>query len=111
MKGEKNMSVQLELELLKQLLGIDSADNSNDGLLTHYLNKARSNILGYCNIDVLPSSYDDTVVDYAVYLYRNKDAVGLTDKQEGERSAKYEPGIPLNIRLSLPLPRIKVGTD
>ncbi|MEK4988599.1 hypothetical protein NYE46_16540 [Listeria sp. FSL L8-0308] len=38
-------------------------------------------------------------------------SVGLIDKQEGERSATYETGIPTSIRLALPLPKIKVGTD
>ncbi|MGM1019037.1 MAG: hypothetical protein ACQEXV_00400 [Bacillota bacterium] len=55
--------------------------------------------------------YDDFIVEYAVYLYQNRDSVGLTNKQEGERSATYEIGIPASIRLALPLPRIKVGTD
>jgi hypothetical protein len=98
-----------QLDLLKRLLGVDLTDVSKDDILTHFLNKARSNILGYCNVDTLPVEYDETVVDYAVYLYKNKDSVGLMQKQEGERSASYEPGIPQSIRLSLPLPRIKVG--
>jgi hypothetical protein len=98
-----------QLDLLKRLLGVEVMDVSKDDILTHFLNKARSNILGYCNVDALPLEYDDPVVDYAVYLYKNKDSVGLMQKQEGERSASYEPGIPQSIRLALPLPRIKVG--
>jgi hypothetical protein len=98
-----------QLDLLKRLLGVDLTDVSKDDILTHFLNKANSIILGYCNIDILPTIYDDILVDYAMYLYKNKDSVGLTDKQEGERSAKYEPGIPTSIRLALPLPKIKVG--
>ncbi|AOZ93632.1 phage head-tail connector protein [Paenibacillus crassostreae] len=98
-----------QLELLKQLLGIDLYDSSRDEIINHYIKKARSNILGYCNIESLPVAYDAVVVDYALYLYKNKDSVGLVQKQEGERSASYEPGIPQSIRLALPLPRIKVG--
>jgi hypothetical protein len=98
-----------QLDLLKRLLGMDLTDLSKDDILTHFLNKARSNILGYCNVDELPLEYNDTVVDYTLYLFKNKDSVGLMQKQEGERSASYEPGIPQSIRLALPLPRIKVG--
>jgi hypothetical protein len=98
-----------QLELLKQLLGIDSFDISRDDVLIHYLKKANSIILGYCNIDLLPSVYDDVVVDYAMYLYKNKDSEGLAQKREGERSATYESGIPQSIRFALPLPKIKVG--
>ncbi|KJD38599.1 DNA-packaging protein [Paenibacillus polymyxa] len=99
------------LILLKRLLGMEPTDISKDDILIHYLNKARSNIYGYCNVSTLPVEYDDVMVDYAVYLYKNRDSVGLIDKQEGERSATYETGIPTSIRLALPLPKIKVGTD
>jgi hypothetical protein len=98
-----------QLDLLKLLLGMDWIDISKDDILNHYLKKARCTILGYCNIENLPAMYDEVVIDYAVYLYKNRDSVGLTDKQEGERSAKYEPGIPASIRFALPLPKIKVG--
>lgn len=98
-----------QLELLKQLLGIDSFDISKDDILNHYLKKANSIILGYCNIDLLSAIYDDVVVDYAMYLYKNKDSEGLSQKREGERSAIYESGIPQSIRFALPLPKIKVG--
>ncbi|NHN34707.1 phage head-tail connector protein [Paenibacillus agricola] len=97
------------LDLFKQLIGVDVTDTSKDDILNHYLKKARSNIIGYCNIESLPIDYDEVIVDYAVYLFKNKDSVGLMQKQEGERSASYEPGIPQSIRLALPLPRIKVG--
>ncbi|MFK4439968.1 phage head-tail connector protein [Paenibacillus sp. RC21] len=99
------------LNLLKRLLGIEPTDISKDDILIHYLNKARSNILGYCNVATLPMEYDDVMVDYAVYLYKNRESVGLVIKQEGERSATYETGIPASIQLALPLPKIKVGTD
>jgi hypothetical protein len=98
-----------QLEVLKQLLGIESFDISRDDILTHYLKKANSIIIGYCNLDTLPTIYDDVVVDYAMYLYKNKDSEGIAQKREGERSATYESGIPQIIRFALPLPKIKVG--
>ncbi|KJD42330.1 phage head-tail connector protein [Paenibacillus terrae] len=97
--------------LLKRLLAIEPTDISKDDILIHYLNKARGNILGYCNVANLPVEYDDVMVDYAMYLYKNRDSTGLINKQEGERSVTYELGIPESIRLALPLPKIKVGTD
>ncbi|MFK4439662.1 phage head-tail connector protein [Paenibacillus sp. RC21] len=99
------------LNLMKQFLGMEPTDISKDDILIHYFNKARSNIFGYCNVATLPVEYEDVMVDYAVYLYKNRDSVGLITKQEGERSATYETGIPTSIRLALPLPKIKVGTD
>ncbi|MFK4475705.1 hypothetical protein ABH897_005499 [Paenibacillus sp. RC73] len=99
------------LNLLKRLLGMEPTDISKDDILIHYLNKAKVNILGYCNAATLPVEYDHVMIDYAMYLYQNRSSVGLINKQEGERSATYETGIPTNIRLALPLPKIKVGTD
>lgn len=98
-----------QIRIMKQLLHMDLLDEYQEELLVHFIKKATSSILGYCNIDTLPLGYDDVVTDYAVYLYRNRDSDGLTQKREGERTVTYQSGIPDNIRLSLPLPRIKVG--
>jgi hypothetical protein len=97
------------LEITKMLLGIDASDTSKDNILNHYLNKAINIILGYCNVDSLNTKYNDTVADFAVYLYKNKDSVGYKQNTEGERSIQYEIGIPANIKQALPLPKIKVG--
>lgn len=98
-----------QLELMKGLLGMDRWDTSKDTILLHYVTKSRDNILGYCNITDLPPSYDHVVIDYAIYLYRNRDSIGVSQRREGEKSVTYEEGIPQSIRLALPLPRIKVG--
>lgn len=99
-----------QLVLLKLLLNIEATDQSKDDIFYHFLKKARSTILGYCNIDQLPSIYEEVVVDFAVYLYKNRDSDGLSQRREGDRSVTYESGIPENIRLALPVPKIKVGT-
>jgi hypothetical protein len=96
------------LELMKLLLGIQPTDTSLDSLLNHYLNKAREIIIGYCNIDDLPEQYNNVAAEYAVYLYKNRDAEGMLKKTEGEKSVAYEGAIPDTIKLSLPKPRIRV---
>ena len=96
------------LELIKSLLNIDSLDTSKDNILEHYLNKAYRTILSYCNVDVLSDVYDSIIVDYAIYLYKNKDNAGVISKRQGERSVTLETGIPEQIKQSLPLPKIRV---
>lgn len=98
-----------ELQLMKELLGINETDTSKDTILNHHLKKSRDIILGYCNMDELPAQYDSILIDYAIYLYKHRDSMGMMRKTEGERSVMYEEGIPHEIRLALPLPRIKVG--
>lgn len=91
------------------LLGIDISYTLKDNILNHYLNKAVSIVLGYCNVVSIDTKYNDIVADFAVYLYKNKDSVGYKQNTEGERSIQYEIGIPANIKQALPLPKIKVG--
>lgn len=97
------------LVLIKELLGIDIGDASKDGMINHFLGRARNIALEYCNTSELSQQYDAVILDFAVYLYKNRDAAGIIKKVEGERSIMFEVGIPENIRLALPPPKIKVG--
>lgn len=97
------------ISLMKELLGIDLGDTSKDSILNHFLVKSRNIILAYCNVIELSNEYDDAIVDFAVYLYKNRNNTGVIKKSEGEKSVTFEIGIPENIRLALPLPKIKVG--
>ncbi|HZK70997.1 MAG TPA: phage head-tail connector protein [Clostridia bacterium] len=102
------------LEIVKMLLGIDATDTLKDELLNHFISQALMAGLSYCNVTSLSIEYNGTIADLAVYLYKNKDSVGYSQKTEGERGITFESGggaIPENIKLSLPLPRIKVGAS
>ena len=62
------------IELMKQLLNIDLADRSKDIILQHFIEKAELNIKGYSCIKLIPEYLNGVVVDYAVFLYKNRDA-------------------------------------
>jgi len=95
------------LEIVKMLL--ETPDSSRDELLNHYINQALMVALSYCNVTELSTEYDGTLADLAIYLYKNRDSVGYKQKTEGERGITFENGaIPEYIKLSLPLPKIKV---
>jgi hypothetical protein len=96
------------IETVKMLLGIDSTDTSKDNILNHYINQALKMALFYCNVSDLVG-YDDTIADFAAYLYKNKDSLGYKQKTEGEKSASYESGIPAFIKAALPTPKVTVG--
>ncbi|MBW7572432.1 phage head-tail connector protein [Caproiciproducens faecalis] len=96
------------LELVKMLLGIDSTDTSKDKVLDHYITQANKMALLYCNVAALVG-YDDTVAELTVYLYKNRDSKGYTQKTEGEKSIAFELGIPESIKAVLPVPKITVG--
>lgn len=94
---------------MKRLLEIEEADATKDEFLLHYYNRAKIAIFQYCNVNELPNQYEETIVDYAIFLYKNRNSEGMNQIRQGERSATYELGIPLSIRSALPLPKIKVG--
>lgn len=96
------------LELLKVLLSI--TDDSKDGILNHYLQKSRRTIQGYLGVTEIDPIYDDTVVDYAVVLYQNRNTEGLKAQTQGSRSQTYVESIPEIIKMALPKPKVKVGT-
>ncbi|KGR90184.1 DNA-packaging protein [Ureibacillus massiliensis 4400831 = CIP 108448 = CCUG 49529] len=97
------------LAKMKRLLEIDDTDVTKDEQLLHYYQRAKIAILHYCNVNELPIQYEETIVDYAKFLYKNRNSEGLSQIKQGERSTSYELGIPLSIRSALPLPKIKVG--
>lgn len=97
------------LDLMKQLLGIALDDTGKDTVLQHYLEQARLAACTYCNVDELPEKFDGTITNFAVYLYNNKDSVGLKQKVEGERSVTFDDdNIPKHIAAALPFPSIRV---
>ena len=96
------------LYLMKELLGIDLEDISKDNILNHYLNKSQIAIKAYCNIDEIPESLNDIIIDLAIFFYRNRSTEGLKQSTQGSRSQSMVDGIPESIKACLPLPRIKV---
>lgn len=64
----------------------------------------------FCNIAELPERYDSTIVNLALYLYQNQDALGYSQKSEGEKSVSLiSSGIPDYIKEALPKPKIVIG--
>lgn len=98
------------LHLMKELMGIALEDTSKDTPLKFYLGKAELMIKEYCRVATVPKEYEAVVVEYGIYLFKNKSNLGIVRKTEGEQSATFELGIPEHIKGSLPLPAIKVGT-
>lgn len=99
------------LEVLKDLLNI--TDISKDTVLNHNLNKARKSIQSYLNYTdaefiEAEDNFSTQIVDLAMYLYKNRNSVGISQQSQGSRSQSMEKGIPQEIKDSLPLPRVRV---
>lgn len=65
----------MELNKLKQLLGIDIEDTSKDVPLQFVIDNVTELILNHCNIEELPDGLVNTAYRMCIDLYRNE-AVG-----------------------------------
>jgi len=93
------------LELMKELLNYPVV---SEDILNFYLSKAQTAIKAYSNIDTIPEEYNNSVVDLAVFFYKNRDKVGVTSSTQGARSLSLVDGIPESIKATLPLPALKL---
>lgn len=93
------------LDLMKTLLGIT---DTSDNILNHYLQKSQNAIKSYCNIDLIPEQYNSSIVDLAIFYYKNRNNEGIIQQSQGSRSRTLEKGIPESIKASLPIPKVKV---
>ena len=62
----------LDVLVLKNLLGLDAVDTSNDAALQFALDDAEEIILNYCNISKMPKGLEKTMYRMAMDLYRNE---------------------------------------
>ena len=95
------------LETIKSLIGMTTDDKNF--ILQHYIKKAEGIIKGYCGISEIPEQYETAVIDYAIYLYKNRNEEGIQSVTQGSRAVSYTDSIPGSIRLALPKPKVKVG--
>lgn len=100
------------LELLKELLNINTEDTSKDTILNFYLDLAQKAIKNYLNVDSLEElDLDNAIIELTTYFYNNRDKVGYTQISQGSRSvtlSQSKIGIPSHILAILPSPRVKV---
>lgn len=60
----------MELERLKELLGMKPGETDNDAVLVFTMDTVQETILNYCNLDELPEGLIHTAYRMAVDLYR-----------------------------------------
>jgi len=97
------------LSLLKQLLGIDINDTSQDSVYGFYITKSKNAIMKYSLLnedDYIKASLDNQTIELAMYFYQNKKQIGLKNSSEGNKSKSFEEGIPSSIKITLPKPAI-----
>ena len=101
---EKNM------QLLKDLVGLNIFESTHDMVLEHYLNKAELSIKNYLHysIEEMGELFDTIIVDLAKYYYKNRKSTGIIQESQGSRSQTLERGIPKEIIDSLPMPRVQI---
>lgn len=88
-----------QLEKIKIRLGI--SDISQDNLLNQVLEDAQSEILDYCNRDILPIKAEGLQRELAIVYYNRQGSEGESSRSEGGISVSYSTEIPGNIKSRL----------
>lgn len=89
----------MELEKLKQLLGIRLEDTSKDISLQFTIDDVTNVILNYCNIDNLPTQLITTAYKMSIELYRNEN-LGSEESSLGSISSISEGDTSTSFRSS-----------
>ena len=86
----------MELNKLKQLLGIAETDISKDVVLEFIIEDTKETILNYCHLEVIPKGLINTSYRMAVELYKNENlgdqsvALGsISSISEGDTSTSF----------------------
>ncbi len=98
----------MELNKLKQLLGIKVDDASQDTQLEFIISDVEETITNYCNIDEVPKGLINTSYRMAVDLYRNENlgheesALGsISSISEGDTSIAFKQSVDDNFKDTL----------
>lgn len=104
--------IEQNLVTLKDILGFNVLQSDKDMILEHYLYKAEKSIQSYLNYDdefiEIVDKFSTQVIDLAKYYYLNRNNTGVIQQSQGPRSMTLSRGIPLEIKESLPYPRVRV---
>lgn len=86
----------MELDKLKELLGLDLRDTSNNVTLNFIIDDIKEIILNYCNVEELPKGLVNTAYRMAIDAYRNENigeeenSLGsISSISEGETTVSY----------------------
>lgn len=98
----------MELNKLKQYLGIDLKDTSKDTQLNFIISDVEETIKNYCNIEEVPSGILSTSYRMAIDLYRNENlgheesALGsISSISEGDTSTSFKQTVDDSFKDSL----------
>lgn len=87
----------MELDELKNLLGIDLDDNTKDSILLFIMNDIEETVLNYCNLEEMPKGLINTAYRMSIDLYRNENLGdemvplgSITSISEGDTSVSYK---------------------
>jgi hypothetical protein len=94
------------LDDVKIILG-----TTEDILLNLYIRKADTLIKNYLRLDDtvdIEAIYSDAVIQYVVENYRQRGNEGIKQFSQGSRSGTYNSGLSSDVKVLLPLPKIKL---
>lgn len=95
------------LELFYALLGSEITED----IANFYIIKSQNAIKNYLNISMTEdeiATYQNQIIELALFFYKNRNDIGKIQSSQGSRSQTLKDGIPDSIKCTLPMPKVKV---
>lgn len=108
------MAIDMILDDVKTLVGIDAADLSKDPTLTIFKNRAITFVGNYLNNSIfdavyIEANFADALVELVYNAYALKGKGNIQSESQGSRSVTYkEFEITQDVKALLPLPSIRM---
>lgn len=78
---------------IKRVLGIEENETNYDNLIKDYINDSFIYIMDYTNAEKFSKSYESTLIECVVTLWRRRGVEGSTSRSAGGVSESYDSSI------------------
>lgn len=95
--AETSVGLPLNLDYIKDLLGIDAFDTSKDYTVSVLYDMATREFLQYTNRLTLPDNVDNLLIEMTIHKYNRLGSEGLTSQSYSGVSENYMDGYSGNI--------------
>ena len=91
---------------IKRRIGIEESDTNYDNLIKDYIEDTFMEIINYTNANSFNKSYEPTLVDCVVALWRRRGVEGANSRSAGGVSESYDSSVVIAPIISSKLPQI-----
>ncbi|WP_055068938.1 phage head-tail connector protein [Clostridium massiliamazoniense] len=89
------------LETLLLILGIEESDKTSISILNYYITKATQYFLNETNLEAMPVSAGDIIIDLVILMWNKRGSEGLSSENHSGISYSWLDDIPMELKRQL----------